>query len=141
MKALNVARARARPELLLLMLSFSRLIPSLIPSLYEPCGLNQLYSFRYGTVPIVRATGGLGETVRPFSPKTMKGNGFVFKEFSPQALLKAIKKALSCYKEPFLWRKIMEAGFRENYSWENAAKRYGRLYRRALEIKKGNQVG
>ena len=110
----------------------------LIPSLYEPCGLNQLYSFCYGTVPIVRATGGLGETVRAFNPKTLKGNGFIFKEFSPQALLKAIKKALSCYKEPSLWQKIMEAGFRENYSWENAAKRYGRLYQRALEIKKGS---
>ncbi len=110
----------------------------LIPSLYEPCGLNQLYSFRYGTVPIVRATGGLGETVKPFSSKTLRGNGFIFKEFSPHALLKAIKKALICYNEPSLWQKIIEAGFRENYSWENAAKKYGRLYQRALEIKKGN---
>ncbi|UCC39449.1 MAG: glycogen synthase [Candidatus Aminicenantes bacterium] len=109
----------------------------LIPSLYEPCGLNQLYSFHYGTVPIVRATGGLGETVKPFSLKTLRGNGFLFREFSPQALLKAVKKALRCYKEPALWKKIMEAGFREDYSWKNAAKRYRKLYQRALEIKKG----
>jgi len=108
----------------------------LIPSLYEPCGLNQLRSFRYGTVPVVRATGGLGETVKPFSPKTLKGNGFVFKEYSSRALLKTVKKALSCYKEPDLWQKIMEAGLCENFSWESAARKYARLYKNALEIKR-----
>ena len=109
----------------------------LIPSLYEPCGLNQLCSFRYGTVPVVRATGGLGETVKPFSLKTLKGNGFVFKEYSSQSLLKTIKKALSCYKEPDLWQKIMEAGLNENFSWEYAARKYARLYQNALEMKRG----
>lgn len=108
----------------------------LIPSLYEPCGLNQLRSFRYGTVPVVRATGGLGETVKPFSPKTLKGNGFVFKEYSSRALLKTVKKALNCYKEPDLWQKIMEAGLCENFSWESAARKYARLYKNALEIKR-----
>ncbi|MGD2245654.1 MAG: glycogen/starch synthase [Candidatus Aminicenantes bacterium] len=110
---------------------------SLIPSLYEPCGLNQLYSFKYGTVPVVRATGGLGETVKPFSPKTLKGNGFVFKEYSSRALLRTLKKALSCYEEPELWQKIMQAGFRENFSWHKAAKKYAKLYHSALEIKRG----
>ncbi len=110
---------------------------SLIPSLYEPCGLNQLYSFKYGTVPVVRATGGLGETVKPFSRKTLKGNGFVFKEYSALALLETLKKALSFYEKPALWQKIMEAGFRENFSWDQAAKKYAKLYHSALEIKRG----
>ncbi len=110
---------------------------SLIPSLYEPCGLNQLYSFKYGTVPVVRATGGLGETVKPFSRKTLKGNGFVFKEYSSRALLETLKKALSFYEEPELWQKIMEAGFRENFSWDQVAKKYAKLYNSALEIKRG----
>jgi starch synthase len=110
---------------------------SLIPSLYEPCGLNQLYSFKYGTVPVVRATGGLGETVKPFSRKTLKGNGFVFREYSSRALLKTLKKALSLYGEPEIWQKIMQAGFRKNFSWKSAAKKYEKLYHNALEIKRG----
>ncbi len=110
---------------------------SLIPSLYEPCGLNQLYSFKYGTVPVVRATGGLAETVKPFSRKTLKGNGFVFKVYSSRALLRTLKEALSCYEEPELWQKIMQAGFRENFSWEKAAIKYAKLYHSALEIKRG----
>ena len=110
----------------------------LIPSLYEPCGLNQMCSFRYGTVPVVRATGGLGETVKPFNPNTLRGNGFVFKEYSSQALLEAVKKALSCYQSPAIWQKIMEAGLRENFCWKNAARKYARLYQNALGIKRGS---
>jgi starch synthase len=109
----------------------------LIPSLYEPCGLNQLCSFRYGTVPVVRATGGLGETVKPFNLETLKGNGFVFKEYSAQALLASIKQALSCYKKRDYWQKIMKAGLRENFSWDTAARKYAKLYQNALEIKRG----
>ncbi|MDH5384908.1 MAG: glycogen synthase, partial [Candidatus Aminicenantes bacterium] len=112
----------------------------LIPSLYEPCGLNQLYSFRYATVPVVRATGGLEETVRPFDPKTQKGNGFVFHEYSGHAMLEALKEALMCYKKPRLWKKILAAGMRENFSWDKAAKRYAKLYRSAFEIKRGGNV-
>lgn len=109
----------------------------LIPSLYEPCGLNQLYSFRYATVPVVRATGGLEETVTPFNARTLKGNGFVFKEYSSKAMVKALKKVLVYYKKPQIWQKILMAGFQENFSWENAAKRYARLYHNALKIKRG----
>ncbi len=108
----------------------------LIPSLYEPCGLNQLCSFRYGTVPLARATGGLGETVKRFRPAAMKGNGFVFKDYSSQALVKALKEALSCYEKPELWQKIMEAGLQENVSWESAALKYAKLYQKALELKR-----
>lgn len=113
----------------------------LVPSLYEPCGLQQMYSFRYGTVPVVRATGGLTETVRPFNFKTMRGNGFVFKEYSSQALLEALKAALNCYRRPDHWKKVMETGLRENFSWEKAARKYVRLYQRALEVKRGGQIG
>ena len=113
----------------------------LVPSLYEPCGLQQLYSFRYGTVPVVRATGGLAETVRSFNVKTRKGNGFVFKEFTSQALLETLEAALNCYRRPDLWKKIMEAGLRENFSWEKAARKYLRLYQRALEVRKGGKIG
>ena len=109
----------------------------LIPSLYEPCGLHQLYSFRYGTVPVVRATGGLRETVKPFDLKTMRGNGFVFEEYSSRAFLEAFKVALDCYRQPSLWKKIMEAGFQENFSWEAAAKKYVKLYRNAVKLKRG----
>jgi starch synthase len=109
----------------------------LIPSLYEPCGLNQLYSFKYGTVPIVRATGGLEETVIPFDTKTLKGNGFVFKKFSPQALLNAVKRALFCYEQPSVWQKIVKEGLRQNFSWEKAAKQYSKLYQKALEKRRG----
>jgi len=109
----------------------------LIPSLYEPCGLNQLCSFRYGTVPVARATGGLAETVKPFNLDTLKGNGFIFKEYSSKALLETLREALSCYKRPQLWQKVMEAGFGENVSWEAAARKYVKLYQNALAAKRG----
>ncbi len=113
----------------------------LIPSLYEPCGLNQLYSFRYGTVPVVRGTGGLEETVRPFHPTTSEGNGFVFKEYSSAAMLEALKEALKYYKKPDLWKKIISEGMKENFSWDNAARRYMNLYKSALDIKTGGKTG
>lgn len=113
----------------------------LIPSLYEPCGLNQLYSFRYATVPVVRGTGGLEETVRPFQTATEKGNGFVFKEYSSAAMLAALREALKFYKKPDLWKKILAEGMKENYSWDNAAIRYRNLYKRALDIRQGRKTG
>jgi starch synthase len=108
----------------------------LIPSLYEPCGLNQLYSFRYATVPVVRGTGGLEETVRPFQPTTSTGNGFVFKEYSSGAMLTALKEALKYYKKPNKWKKILAEGLKENYSWDKAARRYRHLYKSAFDMKK-----
>ncbi len=113
----------------------------LIPSLYEPCGLNQLYSFRYATVPVVRATGGLEETVKPFDPDTQKGNGFVFQDYSAKALLGALIEAVKYYGKPRLWNKILAAGMKENFSWDQAAKRYAKLYKNAIEIRRGGTVG
>ena len=109
----------------------------LIPSRYEPCGLNQLYGFRYGSVPVARATGGLRETVKPFQAGTGKGNGFVFNDYTSQALLQALRDALRSYRIPGEWQAIMHNGLQENYSWGNAARRYAGLYRKALQIKRG----
>ena len=109
----------------------------LIPSRYEPCGLNQLISFRYGSVPVVRATGGLRETVKAVSADTQTGNGFLFKEYSSRALLGALKEAVCSYRKTCSWKRIMLNGLEEDYSWENAAKRYARLYQSSLNIKRG----
>ena len=109
----------------------------LIPSRYEPCGLNQLYSFRYGSVPVVRSTGGLRETVKPFNAKTLKGNGFVFREYTSGALVEAVERALHCYRTPKLWKRVMANGLKEDFSWKRAARRYVKLYERSIEIKRG----
>lgn len=104
----------------------------LMPSRSEPCGLGQLYAFRYATVPVVRATGGLAETVKPFRRRSMTGNGFVFQAFTSAAMLRAIQQALKYYRTPEVWAGLMEAGLRENFSWDKAARRYARLYQKAL---------
>lgn len=110
----------------------------LIPSLREPCGLNQFYAFRYGTVPVVRATGGLKETVRPYDPATGEGNGFVFQEYSAAALVSAVDRALACYRDaPAAWRKLGETGLRQNFSLEVTARGYLKLYEKALRLKRG----
>lgn len=110
----------------------------LIPSLHEPCGLNQFYGFRYGTVPVVRATGGLKETVKPYVPATGEGNGFVFQEYSAAALLAALKQAIDCCRNaPDAWRRLREAGLRQNFSLEVTARGYVKLYEKALHSKRG----
>jgi len=101
----------------------------LMPSLYEPCGLNQMYSTRYGTVPVVRATGGLDDTVQDFDRASSKGNGFKFENYTASAMLEKISEALYCYREPETWRKIQLNGMRADNSWHAAAGRYMQLYR------------
>lgn len=100
----------------------------LMPSRFEPCGLNQMYSLRYGTVPIVRAVGGLDDTVRNFDRVSGEGNGFKFKEFQADAFLEKIYEAAFAYAEPETWRKIQLNGMTEDNSWENAARKYVQLY-------------
>jgi starch synthase len=109
----------------------------LIPSRYEPCGLNQLYSFRYGSVPVVRATGGLEETVKPFDAKTLKGNGFLFRKYSSAALVEAVEQAMKYYNKPKLWKKIIQNGLEEDFSWERSARKYVKLYERSIEKRRG----
>ena len=105
----------------------------LMPSKYEPCGLNQIYSLRYGTVPIVRATGGLDDTIEPWNPRTGKGTGFKFSEYSGEALLEAIKEALWAFRDQSSWRKLMRNGMAKDFSWNASAKEYIRVYEKALQ--------
>jgi len=104
----------------------------LMPSRYEPCGLNQMYSLRYGTVPIVRATGGLNDTVTEFSPTKGKGNGFKFKPYSSQNLFKTVKKAIKLYKRTTDWDRLVQNGIKEDFSWKQSALAYSNLYRKAV---------
>ena len=105
----------------------------LMPSRYEPCGLNQIYSLKYGTVPIVRATGGLDDTIEPFNGKT--GTGFKFSEYTPEALLAAIRQAVDYYRQPNAWRQVMLNGMKKDFSWSNSAKQYIKVYQAAKKAK------
>jgi starch synthase len=104
----------------------------LMPSRFEPCGLNQMYSLRYGTVPLVRATGGLFDTVRNYDPRSGEGTGFRFDEYSPQALMGTLRWALDIYKNRKTWRRIQQAGMREDNSWDARARQYVSVYERAI---------
>ena len=95
----------------------------LMPSRYEPCGLNQIYSLRYGTIPIVRATGGLDDTIND-------ENGFKFQEYSGPALLEEIRTALLAYKDLARWQKLMRNAMQADFSWDASAAEYSALYRR-----------
>jgi starch synthase len=106
----------------------------LMPSQYEPCGLNQMYSTRYGTVPIVRATGGLDDTVQDFDRPTQSGNGFKFGPYTASAMLEKIHEALYCYAEPETWARIQANGMRVDNSWQAAAEKYLNLYRAVAEM-------
>jgi starch synthase len=106
----------------------------LMPSLYEPCGLNQMYSMRYGTVPIVRATGGLDDTVQHFDPESGTGTGFKFEPYDGWALLEKIREALYFYGQPATWSTIQRNGMLVDNSWSAAAKKYVDLYREVLKL-------
>jgi starch synthase len=103
----------------------------LMPSHFEPCGLNQMYSLRYGTVPLVRATGGLADTVRNYDSATGEGTGFTFSEYSPRALLGTLRWALDTYKDKDAWRRLQRAGMRQDNSWDARATQYVEVYERA----------
>ena len=100
----------------------------LMPSLYEPCGLNQMYSMRYGTVPIVRATGGLDDTVQNYEESSGLGNGFKFRDYRSPALLEKIREALYFYGKPEAWQQIQRNGMMMDNSWSAAAQRYIEIY-------------
>ena len=105
----------------------------LMPSKYEPAGLNQLYSLKYGTVPIVRATGGLDDTIEQYDQATGKGTGFKFKEYSGEALLDTVKAAVSAFGDGPKWKKLMRYGMLQDYSWGVAAGEYVKVYERAMQ--------
>lgn len=100
----------------------------LIPSRYEPCGLTQMYALKYGSVPIVRATGGLADSVTTFSQKKGKGTGFKFRAYTGRAFFSAIKKAVSIFEDPGVWSRLMKNGMTMDFSWTRSARTYGALY-------------
>jgi len=104
----------------------------LMPSRYEPCGLNQMYSLKYGTIPVVRATGGLDDTIMEFDPEAGKGNGFKFAEYSSRALIEEIKRALAIYQNKNLWLRLVKNVMKEDFSWKRSALKYEEIYNQVL---------
>jgi starch synthase len=107
----------------------------LMPSRYEPCGLNQIYSLKYGTVPIVRATGGLDDTIEPWDARTGKGTGFKFTEYNGESLLLTIKQALTAYRDQTSWQVLMRNGMGKDFSWNASAREYGKIYERVKQMR------
>ncbi|MCS6948754.1 MAG: glycogen synthase [Steroidobacteraceae bacterium] len=103
-----------------------------MPSRYEPCGLNQMYSLRYGTIPIVRRTGGLADTVQMYDPATGTGNGIVFNDFDAAGLSWALRTALQLYRQPAHWQRMMRNAMAADYSWDRQGAHYERLYARLV---------
>lgn len=107
----------------------------LMPSRYEPCGLNQVYSLRYGTIPIVRATGGLDDSIEPWDARTGKGTGFKFYEYSGESLLLTVKAALQAFRDEASWQVLMRNGMTRDFSWGASAREYGKVYERARQLR------
>jgi starch synthase len=114
----------------------------MMPSRFEPCGLNQMYSLRYGTVPVVRAVGGLVDTVRPYDPRNGQGTGFLFSDYSPPALRDALRAALSLYdsNRP-AWIRLQKNGMRKDFSWDRSAAEYVKVYKRVLASRRDAPPG
>ncbi len=108
----------------------------LMPSRFEPCGNTQLISLRYGSIPIVHATGGLVDTVTDFNPKTGRGNGFMFKLYDSRDLLVAIARAVETYRQPGLWSQLVQRSMKQSFSWEIPARKYIALFRKAMVVER-----
>lgn len=111
----------------------------LVPSRYEPCGLGQLIAMRYGSVPVVRRTGGLADTVRDVEEHPRNGNGFVFDSPTPDGLLEAMERTVVAFRHPNRWKRIVVRGMREDHSWANVAPRYEELYAEAMYRRSGQE--
>ncbi len=101
----------------------------LMPSQYEPCGMNQMYSLKYGTIPVVRATGGLADTVQEYDPKTGQGNGFRFEDMNPKQFFWAVKRAMDLFRNKDVWTGLMCRAMQQDFSWNRSAGRYEALYK------------
>ncbi len=116
-----------------------------MPSRYEPCGLNQLYSLKYGTVPVVRATGGLADTITDLGDKSLAAgtaNGFSFGEASALALSQALQRATNTYAQPEIWKQIVKIGMRQDWSWGQSARQYVELYGATMnQVRRGMIAG
>src|SRR6266446_77215 len=107
----------------------------LMPSRYEPCGLNQIYSLKYGTVPIVRATGGLDDTIEPWDARSGKGTGFKFSTYSGEALVETLRQALLAYRDQASWQVLMRNGMSKDFSWGASAREFGKVYDRVRQMR------
>jgi starch synthase len=107
----------------------------LMPSHYEPCGLGQMIALRYGTVPVVRRTGGLSDTVAEYAPKTGQGTGFLFDEYSAPALVDCLRRALVVYSNRNRWNRLVRNGMKQDFSWERSAREYVKVYQKAMRKK------
>jgi starch synthase len=107
----------------------------LMPSRYEPCGLGQLISLRYGTIPVVRTTGGLADTVVDFDSAADAGTGFQFSRYSPVALLGAVSRSLLAYQDKAAWKGLVTRALKQDFSWQSSAGKYEALYREAVKLK------
>jgi starch synthase len=112
----------------------------LMPSSYEPCGLNQMYSLKYGTIPIVYNVGGLAETIKEFDSKENSGNGFVFDKYNAKDLIKAVKRALKIYKKKDQWHLLQIKAMQEDYSWDRSADKYLELYTQILSEEETEKI-
>ena len=112
----------------------------LMPSQFEPCGLNQMYSLKYGTIPVVRATGGLDDTIAPYDPARDAGNGFKFDDYEPAALLATLQQALAAYRDGAAWERLMRRGMQADFSWAKSAHEYVALYTKALAKRRSSTV-
>ena len=136
--------AQRRPDRVAVRLGFSNELAHrieagadifLMPSRYEPCGLNQLYSLKYGTVPVVHATGGLADTITNLTDATRAdgtANGFSFDQYSPGALAEALDRACRAYANRPVWEQLIRRGMLQDWSWKHSAQEYSRLYERTL---------
>jgi starch synthase len=104
----------------------------LMPSQFEPCGLGQLIALQYGTIPIVRETGGLNDTVQSFNESTGEGNGFTFKNFNAHDMLHTIRRAIQFYHENEIWNHLVQKAMGQDYSWLQSAKKYNEIYENLL---------
>jgi starch synthase len=105
----------------------------LMPSTFEPCGLNQMYSLRYGTVPIVTAVGGLDDTIQPYTARASGANGFKFREMTAEALVRTVRQAVRLYHDKSAWLPLVRQGMAIDHSWETSAREYVKVYRRARQ--------
>lgn len=109
----------------------------LMPSRYEPCGLGQMIALRYGSVPVVRATGGLADSVRDFTSYPNEGNGFVFDEYSAKALTETVRRTIQAFRDEEAWNRLVQKGMACDFSWNRSAREYLSLYETAIETRTG----
>jgi starch synthase len=107
-----------------------------VPSYYEPCGLGQMIALRYGTIPVVRETGGLSDTITEFDPKELTGNGFLFKDYTSDAFMIALEKAVTLFHDDSKWKKLVSNAMKMNFSWNSSAKKYISIFEETLKRKK-----